>query len=156
MAGSCIIRVLDIFISNSEFGRLILRIIKSLFSAATAAACALTCLSFSAQTILLVPQDNRPVSLAYTVSTAERAGYQVLTPPESILSGSNYKGNADRVWSWVEDNISKSDAAILSTDTLIYGGLVDSRKHNGNLATLQSRENRIELLHKNNPKIPLY
>ena len=133
-----------------------MRIIKSLFSAATAAACALTCLSVSAQTILLVPQDNRPVSLAYTVSTAERAGYQVLTPPESILSGSNYKGNADRVWSWVEDNISKSDAAILSTDTLIYGGLVDSRKHNESLATLQSRENRIELLHKNNPKIPLY
>ena len=156
MAGSCIIHVLDIFISNSEFGRLILRIIKSLFSAATAAACALTCLSVSAQTILLVPQDNRPVSLAYTVSTAERAGYQVLTPPESILSDSNYKGNADRVWSWVEDNISKSDAAILSTDTLIYGGLVDSRKHNESLATLQSRENRIELLHKNNPKIPLY
>lgn len=156
MAGSCIIRVLDIFISNSEFGRLILRIIKSLFSAATAAACALTCMSVSAQTILLVPQDDRPVSLAYTVSTAERAGYKVLTPPQSILSGSSYKGNADRVWSWVEDNISKADAAVLSTDTLIYGGLVDSRKHNESLATLQSRENRIELLHKNNPKVPLY
>lgn len=33
-----------------------------------------------AKTILFVPQDDRPVSFAYTVSTAEKAGYTVLTP----------------------------------------------------------------------------
>uniref|UniRef100_UPI004038D0A0 DUF4127 family protein n=1 Tax=Dialister succinatiphilus TaxID=487173 RepID=UPI004038D0A0 len=36
-----------------------------------------------AKTILLVPQDDRPVSLDYTVSTAEKAGYTVLTPPRA-------------------------------------------------------------------------
>lgn len=43
--------------------------------------------SIDARTILLVPQDDRPVSLDYTVSTAEKAGYTVLTPPKGYLSG---------------------------------------------------------------------
>lgn len=33
---------------------------------------------------------------------------------------------------------------VLSTDTLIYGGLVDSRKHNIPLSILESRLKRIE------------
>ncbi len=109
-----------------------------------------------AKTILLVPQDNRPVSLAYTVSTAEKAGYTVLTPPEYYLSGKNYRGNPEQIWRWVEQNINKADVAILSTDTLIYGGLVDSRKHNESLATLMSRENRIKNLHQEYPNLPIY
>ncbi len=112
--------------------------------------------SADAATLLLVPQDDRPVSLSYTVSTAEKAGYTVLTPPKAYLSGKNYQGSPDQVWRWVEQNISKADAAILSTDTLIYGGLVDSRKHNESLDVLMSRENRIRRLHQSYPKLPIY
>lgn len=109
-----------------------------------------------AKTILFVPQDDRPVSFSYTVSTAEKAGYTVLTPPKAYLSGKNYKGMPDRIWTWVTQNIEKADAAVLSTDTLIYGGLVDSRKHNEDLKTLQYRENKIRNLHMNHPNIPIY
>ena len=35
-----------------------------------------------ATTVLYVPQDDSPVSLAYTVATAQEAGYKVLTPPQ--------------------------------------------------------------------------
>ena len=35
-----------------------------------------------ATTVLYVPQDDRPVSLAYTVATAQDAGYTVFTPPQ--------------------------------------------------------------------------
>ncbi len=113
-------------------------------------------LSADATTLLLVPQDDRPVSLSYTVSTAEKAGYTVLTPPKAYLSGKHYQGSPDQVWRWVEQNISRADAAILSTDTLIYGGLVDSRKHNESLDVLMSRENRIRRLHQAYPKLPIY
>ena len=51
-----------------------------------------------AKTILLVPQDDRPVSLDYTVSTAEKAGYTVLTPPRAYLSGKNFRGSPDQLW----------------------------------------------------------
>ena len=112
--------------------------------------------SAEAKTILLVPQDDRPVSLAYTVSTAEKAGYDVLTPPKAYLSGKNYHGSPDQVWQWIKQNMAKADCVVLSTDTLIYGGLVDSRKHNESLDTLMARENRISQLHKSYPQVPIY
>lgn len=109
-----------------------------------------------AETILYVPQDDRPVSLKYTVETAEGAGYDVITPPMYLISGKNYKGQADKIWDWVEENAHRADVMVLSTDTLIYGGLVDSRKHNLPLSTLTNRVNRIESLKKEYPKIPFY
>ena len=112
--------------------------------------------SIDARTILLVPQDDRPVSLDYTVSTAEKAGYTVLTPPKGYLSGKNYQGSPDQVWRWVEQHMSEADAAVISTDTIIYGGLVDSRKHNESLDTLMARENRIQRLHHMYPNVPIY
>lgn len=109
-----------------------------------------------AETILYVPQDDRPVSLKYTVETAEGAGYDVITPPMYLISGKNYKGQADKIWDWVEENAHRADVMVLSTDTLIYGGLVDSRKHNLPLSTLTKRVKRIESLKKEYPKIPFY
>lgn len=129
---------------------------KKFLAAAAAAAFLLSGFTISAKTILFVPQDDRPVDLAYTVSTAEKAGYTVLTPPARYLSGKQYKGYPDRVWFWIEQNMNRADACVMSTDTLIYGGLVDSRKHNEALSTLEARENRIKDLHARYPKIPIY
>lgn len=109
-----------------------------------------------AEKILLIPQDDRPVSLAYTVSTAEKAGYTIITPPTSYLSGRNHKGSPDKIWNWLKNNISSADACVLSTDTLIYGGLVDSRKHNDSMQELYLRADRINELHSEYPNIPIY
>ena len=64
-----------------------------------------------AKTILLVPQDDRPVSLDYTVSTAKKAGYTVLTPPRAYLSGKNFRGSPDQLWRWVEQNMVRANTA---------------------------------------------
>ncbi len=109
-----------------------------------------------AETILYVPQDDRPVSLSYTVSTAQGAGYTVLTPPVYMISGKTFQGNADELWSWVESHASQADAMVLSTDSLVYGGLVDSRKHQIPTAILTSRVQRIEHLKKQFPNVPIY
>ena len=109
-----------------------------------------------ATTVLYVPQDDRPVSLAYTVATAQDAGYTVLTPPEYFISGRNFQGNAEEIWKWVDENASKADVLVLSTDTLIYGGLVDSRKHHIDMHTLTYRVHHIEDLHAKYPNIPIY
>ena len=129
---------------------------KTLTTCAVCCALSLSGLTASAKTILLVPQDDRPVSLAYTADTAEKAGYTVITPPAYMLSGSDYQGAPDRVWYWVQQNMSRADAAVLSTDTLIYGGLVDSRKHNESLDVLTNRESRLRALHRAHPNVPIY
>ena len=50
-----------------------------------------------AETVLYVPQDDRPVSLKYTVETAEDAGFTVLTPPQNLISGKTYQGYAEQM-----------------------------------------------------------
>ena len=109
-----------------------------------------------AKTILYVPQDDRPVDYEYTVSTAEAAGYQVLTPPAQYLWGMNFHGSPDKLMAWVEDNAGKADAMVLSIDSLVYGGLVDSRKHNLPMETLTARLEKVEALHKSHKKVPIY
>ena len=108
-----------------------------------------------AKTILYVPQDNRPVDYQYTVETARDAGYTILTPPEDYLSGSTFQGSPERLMAWVDANADKADAMVLSTDSLIYGGLVDSRKHNIDVDTLKRRVRHIEQL-KEHHNVPIY
>jgi len=115
-----------------------------------------TSIQVDAETVLFVPQDNRPVSLQYTVDTAKAAGMTVLTPPQNLISGKTYKGQADQIWNWVEQNAGRADVMVLSTDTLIYGGLVDSRKHNLPLSTLEYRLKRIEALKANYKNTRIY
>lgn len=115
-----------------------------------------TSIQVDAETVLYVPQDDRPVSLQYTVDTAKAAGMTVLTPPQNLISGKTYKGQADQIWNWVEQNAGRADVMVLSTDTLIYGGLVDSRKHNLPLSTLENRLKRIEALKANHKNTRIY
>ncbi|MDY3974700.1 DUF4127 family protein [uncultured Veillonella sp.] len=126
------------------------------FAGALAAAVLWTSSPVSAETILLVPQDDRPVSLSYTVDTAEGAGYDVITPPEYMISGKNYHGEPDLIWNWVKENANRADIMVLSTDTLIYGGLVDSRKHDLPTSTLLKRTKDLRALHESNPNVPIY
>lgn len=109
-----------------------------------------------AKTILYVPQDDRPVDYEYTVSTAEAAGYQILTPPAQYLSGMNFHGSPDKLMAWVDANAGKADAMVLSIDSLVYGGLVDSRKHNLPMETLTARLEKVEALHKSHKNVPIY
>ena len=53
------------------------------------------------------------------------------------------------------ENAPDADAAIISSDALIYGGLVASRTHFYDDTTLQSRVQRLELLREKLP-MPLY
>ena len=109
-----------------------------------------------AKTILYVPQDDRPVDYENTVRTAEAAGYQVLTPPAQYLSGMNFHGSPDKLMAWVNANAGKADAMVLSIDSLVYGGLVDSRKHNLPMETLTARLEKVEALHKSHKNVPIY
>ena len=118
----------------------------------------MVCLSpeVMAKTILYVPQDDRPVDFAYTVKTAQDAGYTVLTPPQKYLSGSQFQGNPEKLMSWVESNAGQADAMVLSIDSLVYGGLVDSRKHNLSMDTLTTRLAKVEALHGKYAGKPIY
>ena len=106
--------------------------------------------------ILFVPQDNRPTSCEQTADVVRKLGYEVVMPDKELLGGLKKRGNPERLWQWTKEQAPKADIAVIATDSLLYGGLVASRKHNTPLPVLQERAGRLAELHRDNPGLKLY
>ena len=107
--------------------------------------------------LLFIPHDDRPISSTETADVVRALGYEVVMPPPELLSGGTEKpGRPDALWAWARENIHGADAAMISADAMIYGGLVPSRKHSLPEALLAERVAQFENLHQENPKLRLY
>ena len=107
--------------------------------------------------ILYVPHDNRPVVFDQTVEIIEKAGYQVIVPPKEILGSRNDLGNPDRLWEWLETNTKKDiKAAVISSDSLLYGSLLSSRKHEYDKQLIFERAELFREYRKKHKKLPIY
>lgn len=107
--------------------------------------------------ILYVPQDNRPVVFDQTIDIIEKAGYQVIVPPKEILGGRDDLGNPDRLWEWLDRNTKKDiKAAIISSDSMLYGSLVSSRKHQYDKQLILERAELFREFRKKHKKLPIY
>lgn len=93
--------------------------------------------------ILFVPMDNRPVCLAYTVDTLRAAGWDVVTPPTEYVASREHMGQPDKLLDWLEQESPSASAAVVSTDALLYGGLVASRTHHTDEDILSQRLQRL-------------
>ena len=106
--------------------------------------------------LLFVPHDNRPISDEQTADTIKKLGWDILVPPDEMLGGREQLGNPEEVWQWVEQNAPTAEAAVLSSDTLLYGSLVGSRKHDYTQEQIEERVARLEAFKKANPKLKIY
>lgn len=107
--------------------------------------------------ILFLPQDNRPVSYQQTIEVVKYAGFDVIYPDENILSrGPDTPGDADALLDFVENRIKETNAAVIATDALLYGGLIPSRKHEISENRLKERVNRISKIAEDNPGVKIY
>ena len=52
--------------------------------------------------------------------------------------------------------LKKADAAVISADSMVYGSLVASRKHDLSVETAQQRVNNFSRIHAANPNLKLY
>ncbi len=93
---------------------------------------------------IFIPLDDRPVCYSYPVKVMEAAGYKILTPPEKFLATRTTPADTEKLWKWLESRAEKVDAAVISTDALIYGGLVASRTHMLPMAALEAKVNRLK------------
>ena len=107
--------------------------------------------------ILYIPHDNRPISDEQTVAIVEKAGYKIIVPPKEILGSREDFGNPDRLWEWLDRN-AKGDvrAAVVSSDSLLYGSLVASRKHNYDKQLILERAELFREFRQRHKKLPLY
>ena len=106
--------------------------------------------------ILLLPLDSRPPCKNFVIDIGKIANIEVITPPPEILDYYTQAGNTDALDHWLENNISNVDAAVISMDQLIHGGLIAARE----AATEPQNEAKALLLlkkiHTEHPTIPVY
>jgi len=93
-----------------------------------------------------IPMDDRPVNLEYVIDTARAAGNKIVAPTDALLASREQHGDPESLWQWVFDQAPASDALVLSSDSLIYGGLVPSRTHFLKEEELRERSERFRLL----------
>lgn len=116
----------------------------------TLAALILLSANANAQTILFIPHDNRPVSSQQPAEVVKQLGYEILSPSEELLT------KPDELWQWFEENSPLADAAVVSSDALLYGGLIPSRSHEISQEILLSRVENFKNLHEKHPNLRIY
>jgi len=107
-------------------------------------------------TLLLVPPDVRPPTLAFPRRLAEAVGWRVLVPPAAALPRLNAPGDTAALADWLRAEASDADLAIVSLETLTLGGLIPARRVDtpeatalaalGVLRELRARHPRLRLL----------
>ncbi len=106
--------------------------------------------------ILYVPIDDRPINCAQVEQVANKLGYELLMPPAGIIGTKGFNGDAEKMWAWVYENAPQAQAAVLSTDALLYGSLIGSRTHNLDAETILERARRFKTFHEDFPHLTIY
>ncbi|GAB6178843.1 DUF4127 family protein [Desulfotomaculum defluvii] len=106
--------------------------------------------------VLFVPLDERPVSLDYVTETIGGAGIEVIIPPRELLSNKKIAADTDKLWQWVFEECPRVDYLVLSSDNMLYGGLIPSRIHSLDMQVLTNRVANFSKIKKINPKAKVY
>ena len=112
---------------------------------------------FQPEKILYIPHDNRPIVLEQTTAILEKVGYEVITPPTELLGNRENFGEPEKLWEWLDKNTDqKIRAAVISSDAMLYGSLVASRKHTIDQETILNRVDLFQKFRKDHKKLPIY
>jgi len=85
-------------------------------------------LAVLALTFVVVPLDDRPVTLQLPRMLGAIAGVTIATPPRALLGSYLRFGDPDAIARWLRDDAPRDATAfVASTDMLAYGGLIASR-----------------------------
>ena len=104
----------------------------------------------AAQKILFIPHDDRPVSCQQPAEVVAQLNYKVIMPPTELLT------KPDDLWQWLNENAPTANAAVVSSDALLYSGLIPSRSHEIPADVLAARVENFRTLRENNPDLKIY
>lgn len=104
--------------------------------------------------ICFIPIDNRPVcySLVKNIVSMDKS-IELFLPPRDLLGGLTKVSDISALLDWLEF-CPKSDAIILSLDTIAYGGLISSRRSSESFEEIVHRIKKLkQILLKKEAKI---
>ncbi len=102
------------------------------------------------QTVILIPTDNRPITYTFPQQICELADLNVLVPPRNLMGSLFAPTDLDLLNRWVDEAANKlqSGAILICLDSILYGGLIPSRRCDDSLETVLARANNIAKLKK--------
>ena len=106
--------------------------------------------------IVLVPLDGRPPCRQLVLDAADVAGTEVDALPYEMQDYYTMPGETKEAQKWLRENLAQSDAAIISIDQLLYGGLLAAREADKSPAEIEAFIAYLRELHAAHPAVPLY
>ena len=106
--------------------------------------------------VLLVTLDRRPPCGRFVQDAARIAGVEVVLPPAELLDEYFRPGNCAALRAWTMEHIAGFDAAILSVDQLLHGGLLASRQMKKTVDDENELLAFLRGLRAAHPDVPLY
>ena len=107
--------------------------------------------------ILFIPLDDRPPCLQFTIKMGMIGNAELVTPPKALLGRYTTAGQCSRIIEWLQQqNLKSFDAAIVSLDMLVYGGLVASRVFDVPTGLALQRVDVLHTLRSKAPKLAIY
>ncbi|MBP2654968.1 MAG: hypothetical protein H6Q73_2537 [Firmicutes bacterium] len=107
-------------------------------------------------TIVLIPLDSRPPCIQFVEKLAALANISILTPPLELLDNYQTPAKIVELRTWLRQALQGANAAIISTDMLIHGGLIASRSSRGTQKDIADTLTLLEECHQANPSVELY
>lgn len=106
--------------------------------------------------ILFIPHDDRPISCYQTAEIARETGEDILMPPIELLGLNGSNEHPEQLWKWFEENAPTARAAVVASDSLLYGGLIPSRKHEFSQEKISASVENFKNIREKNPEMKLY
>lgn len=106
--------------------------------------------------IVIMPLDERPCNFNFPYRLARSTDYEPLRPPIEWMGQKKQPADTSRLWTWTEMETRHASGAVLSLDTLLYGGIVPSRLHEWSSEEIAERLRHLRTLKENNPDLIIY
>ncbi|MGH9552041.1 MAG: DUF4127 family protein, partial [Terriglobales bacterium] len=109
--------------------------------------------------VLILPLDDRPVTYIYPQLIARAAGITPIVPSRALFGSLNSSAKVEAIISWIDGAIMRErpSALLICFDTLLYGGLINSRRTEETLKTITDKLSILKTWQKSaGPLAPIY
>ncbi len=92
-------------------------------------------------TAILLPADNRPITYLFPQLICQLANLAVSIAPRNLMGSLVAPTDIDALFQWLKETVAQTNngAIFVCLDSLLYGGLIPSRRSNDSFETIQSR-----------------
>lgn len=107
--------------------------------------------------IVYLPLDERPCNYAFAgFLSEENPSFTLIRPDIGILGKKKIPADCEKINAFLAEECKDTDYLIVSTDMLLYGGIVPSRLHHLSEETLTKRLDVLKKAKEDNPSLKIY